>query len=138
MASPHSNWHEACNKKVMGTKLCKSCLGVGRMVLKRPLGGKETFPVFRVETCHSVCTGHDGGGKSKLVTLTRGKQEGVLTQERKGAGLPYQHLQPLAWLMKGLQAVKVGVLVEDELKSHVCADTGLLHFFSFSSWGFEI
>ena len=103
------------------------------MVLKRPLGGKETFPVFRVETCHSVCTGYDGGGKPKVVTLSWSEQEGVLTQERKGVGLPYQHLQPLAWLVKGLQAVKVGVLVEDKLKSHVCPDTGLSHLFSFSS-----
>ena len=102
------------------------------MVLKRPLRGKETFPVFRVETCHSVCTGYDRGGKSKVVTLSWSEQEGVLTQERKGFGLPYQHLQPLAWLVKGLQAVKVGVLVEDELKSHVCADTGLAHLFSIS------
>ena len=40
LASPHSNWHEACNRKLMRTYvcfLCKSCLGVGRVVLKRPL-----------------------------------------------------------------------------------------------------
>ena len=97
--------------------------------MKRPLGGKETFPVFRVETCHSVCTGDDSGGKSKVVTLSWSEQKGVLTQQRKGVGLPYQHLQPLPWLMEGLQAVEVGVLVEDKLKSHVCANTGPLHLF---------
>ena len=104
------------------------------MVLKRPLGGKETFPVFRVETCHSVCTGYDGGGKSKVVALSWSKQEGILTQERKGFGLPYQHLQPLAWLVEGLQAIEVGVLVEDKLKPHVCPNTGLLHLLFFINY----
>ena len=112
----------------MRTYVCflyQSCLGVGRVVLKRPLGGKETFPVHRVETCHSVCTGYDGGGKSKVVALSWSEQEGVLTQERKGFGLPYQQLQPLAWLVEGLQAVEVGVLVEDKLEAHVCPGIGL-------------
>ena len=99
------------------------------MVLKRALRWKETSSVGRMETGHGVCTGYHSGTKSNVVALSRSKQEGILTQERKGFGLPYQHLQPLAWLVEGLQAVEVGVLVEDKLKSHVCSNTGLLHHF---------
>ena len=80
-----------------------------------------------METGHSVCTSNDSCGKPKMVALTRGEQERFLTQERKGVGLPYQHLQPLAWLVEGLQAVKVGVLVDDELESHVCPNPRLVH-----------
>ena len=104
------------------------------MVLKRSLGRKETFPVFRVETCDSVCTGYEGGGKSNMVASSWRNQEGILPQKRKGIGLPYQHLQTFPWLVKGLQAIKVGVLVKDQLKSHVCADTGLTHLFSIGSF----
>ena len=97
------------------------------MVLKRAFRWKETSPVYRVETGHGVCTGYHSCTESNVVALSWSKQEGILAQERKGFGLPYQHLQPLAWLVEGLQAVEVGVLVEDELKSHVCANTRLVY-----------
>ena len=107
-------------------------------MLKRPLRGKETSPISGMETGHSVCAGQHSSIESKMVAPSWGEQEGILTQERKGVGLPYQHLQPLAWLVEGLQAVEVGVLVEDKLKSHVCADSGLSHLFSITSLPLQV
>ena len=98
-------------------------------MLKRAFRWKETSSVGRMETGHGVSTSNDSCGKPKMVALARAKQKRFLTEERKGFGLPYQQLQPLAWLVEGLQAVEVGVLVEDKLKSHVCANARLLHLF---------
>ena len=95
------------------------------MVLKRALRWKETSSVGRMETGHGVSTSNDSCGKPKMVALARAKQKRFLTEERKGFGLPYQQLQPLAWLVEGLQAVEVGVLVEDKLETHVCPGIGL-------------
>ena len=103
------------------------------MVLKRPLWGKEAFPVHRVEAGHIICAGYNCRIKSEMVALSRGKQEGILAQEREAVRLANQHLQPQAGLVEGLKAVEVGVLVEDKLESHVCANTGSAHLSSISS-----
>ena len=107
-------------------------------MLKRPLRGKETSPISGMETGHSVCAGQHSSIESKMVAPSWGEQERILTQERKGVGLPYQHLQALAWLVEGLQAVEVGVLVEDKLESHVCADTGFSHPSSICSFPLQL